>query len=65
MATVLLTLFDPKDQGELAYDGKQASIALRQRRLTRITDQAGAAVYAERDEHWPDRFCNRQNETAD
>jgi len=40
MVTVLLTLFDPKDQGQLAYDGKQASIALRQRRLTRITDQA-------------------------
>lgn len=40
MVTVLLTLFDPKDQGQLAYNGKQASIALRQRRLTRITDQA-------------------------
>ena len=40
MVTVWLTLFDPKDQGELAYEGKQASIALRQRRLTRITDQA-------------------------
>jgi len=40
IVTVLLTLFDPKDQGQLAYDGKQASIALRQRRLTRITDQA-------------------------
>ncbi len=40
MVTVLLTLFDPKDQGQLAYDGKQASIALRRRRLTRITEQA-------------------------
>ena len=40
MVTVWLTLFDPKDQGELSYDGKQASIALRRRRLTRITDQA-------------------------
>ena len=40
MVTVLLTLFDPKDQGQLAYNGKQASIVLRQRRLTRITDQA-------------------------
>ena len=40
MVTVLLMLFDPKDQGQLAYDGKQASIALRRRRLTRITDQA-------------------------
>jgi biotin operon repressor len=40
MVTVWLTLFDPTDQGELAYEGKPASIALRQRRLTRITDQA-------------------------
>ena len=40
MVTVLLTLFDPQDQGELAYDGKQASVVLRQRRLTRITEEA-------------------------
>ncbi len=40
MVTVLLTLFDPKDRGQLGYRGKQASIALRQRRLTRITEQA-------------------------
>jgi len=40
MVTVLLTLFDPKDQGELTYAGKQASVLLRRRRLTRITEQA-------------------------
>lgn len=40
MVTVLLTLFDPKDQGQLDYREKQASIALRQRRLMRITDEA-------------------------
>lgn len=40
MVTVLLTLFDPKDQGEFDYDKKRASIALRQRRLTRIIDEA-------------------------
>jgi DNA-binding CsgD family transcriptional regulator len=40
MVTVLLTLFDPKDQGELNHKEKQASIALRQRRLMRITDEA-------------------------
>jgi len=40
MVTVWLTLFDPQDQGQLVYNGKQASISLRQRRLTRITDQA-------------------------
>jgi hypothetical protein len=40
MVTVLLTLFDPKDRGELPVDGKQASVALRRRRLMRITEQA-------------------------
>jgi DNA-binding CsgD family transcriptional regulator len=40
MVMVLLTLFDTKDQGGLEYDKKQASITLRQRRLTRITDEA-------------------------
>lgn len=40
MVTVVLTLFDPKDRGQLAYDGKQAAVALRHRRLMRITEQA-------------------------
>jgi len=40
MVTVVLTLFDPKDRGQLACDGKQAAVALRQRRLMRITEQA-------------------------
>jgi DNA-binding MarR family transcriptional regulator len=35
-----LTLFDPKDQGQLDYNKKRASIALRQRRLMRIADEA-------------------------
>ena len=39
MVTVLLTLFDPKDQGQLDYNKKRASIALRQRRLMRIADE--------------------------
>jgi hypothetical protein len=40
MITVLLTLFDPKDQDELVYAGKQASVVLRWRRLMRITQEA-------------------------
>lgn len=40
MVTVLLTLIDPKDRGQLSYQGKQASVGLRRRRLTRITEQA-------------------------
>jgi len=39
MVTVLLTLFEPKDQDELTYAGKQSSVILRRRRLMRITDQ--------------------------
>jgi DNA-binding CsgD family transcriptional regulator len=38
--TVLLTVLDPNDQGGLEYDKKQASLTLRQRRLTRIADEA-------------------------
>ncbi|RKY09090.1 MAG: hypothetical protein DRP65_08220 [Planctomycetota bacterium] len=37
MVTVLLTLFDPKDRGQLGYRGKQASIALRQKEIVVAT----------------------------
>jgi DNA-binding Lrp family transcriptional regulator len=40
MVTVILTLFDHEDNQQLHYNGKQASIVLRRRRLMRITEQA-------------------------
>lgn len=40
MQTVLLTLFDETDKGELSYTDKDASIEKRQRRLARIAEEA-------------------------
>jgi transcription initiation factor IIE alpha subunit len=40
MQTVLLTLFDDTDKGDLSYTDKDASIEKRQRRLARIAEEA-------------------------
>ena len=44
MVMVLLTLIDPKDRGQLGYQGKQASVGLRRRRLTPFAPADGGRV---------------------